>query len=88
MTNTADPGLITESASPGVDMETGLPDDSMPPAYPATSVGSLMRDRDAAQAAARNARAQAEQFAALADDSDRRAAALQLAIDQLASGLA
>jgi hypothetical protein len=55
----------------------------LPPAYPDTTVGSLMRDRDSALRSAQTARDQVAQYQALAKAGDDRAAALQVAIDAL-----
>ncbi|TDW69184.1 hypothetical protein EDF51_106168 [Curtobacterium sp. PhB25] len=62
------------------------PDDDgvqLPPAYPDTTAGMLMRDRDQALASADAAQGQADQFAALATANRARAAALQVAIDSM-----
>lgn len=62
--------------------ETEIPD-SGGPAYPDTSVGMLMQQRDAARASATAARGEAARFEAMAEASDATAARLQVAIDAL-----
>lgn len=63
------------------------PDDGegtqVPPVYPDSTIGMLMRDRDQALASADAAQGQADQFAALATANRARAAALQVAIDAM-----
>jgi hypothetical protein len=73
---------LTDQAS----ADTALPSDGIDeigPTYPEGAVGELMRQRESALASAENARAQAQQFSALAAMQDTRAAALQTAIDAL-----
>lgn len=57
--------------------------DAVPVTYPSTTVGMLMRDRDAARASAVAACAERDRFQALADASDARADSLQESIDAL-----